>query len=56
MRTLVAYRRLSRARLRMVLEGIEDHERGYRGPAIGLGGERVTRGTYAIEHVMPRQW
>ncbi len=56
MRTLVAYRRLSRARLRMVLEGIEDHERGYRGPAIGMGGERVARGTYAIEHVMPRRW
>ena len=56
MRTLAAYRRLSRARLRMVLEAIEDHERGYRGPAIGLGGERVARGTYAIEHVMPRRW
>lgn len=56
LRTIAAYRRLSRARLRMVLEGIEDHERGWRGPATGLGGERVARGQYAIEHVMPRRW
>jgi hypothetical protein len=56
LRTLPAYRRLSRARLRMVLEAIEDHERGWRGPATGLGGERVARGTYAIEHIMPRRW
>ena len=54
--TLAAYRRLSRARLRMVLEAIEDHERGWRGPATGLGGERVARGQYAIEHIMPRRW
>ena len=53
---LAAYRRLSRARLRMVLEAIEDHERGWRGLATGLGGERVARGQYAIEHIMPRRW
>jgi uncharacterized protein DUF262/uncharacterized protein DUF1524/RAMA domain-containing protein len=56
LRTLAAYRRLSRARLRMVLEAIEDHERGWRGAATGLGGERVARGTYAIEHIMPHRW
>ena len=56
LRTLAAYRRLSRARLRMVLEAIEDHGRGWRGSATGLGGERVARGKYAIEHVMPRRW
>jgi hypothetical protein len=56
LRTLAAYRRLSRARLRMVLEAIEDHERGWRGTATGLGGERVARGKYAIEHIMPRWW
>jgi len=55
-RTLAAYRRLSRARLRMVLEAIEDHERGWHGTAAGLGGERVARGKYAIEHIMPRRW
>jgi len=56
LRTLPAYRRLSRARLRMVLEAIEDYERGWRGESTGLGGERVARGKYAIEHVMPRRW
>src|SRR5712692_1055446 len=56
LQTLAAYRRLSRARLRMVLEAIEDHERGWRGSATGLGGERVARGQYQIEHIMPRRW
>ena len=56
LQTLAAYRRLSRARLRMVLEAIEDHERGWRGSATGLGGERVARSQYAIEHIMPRRW
>lgn len=53
---LSAYRRLARGRLRMVLEAIEDHLRGWTGPAAGLGGERVARGKYAIEHIMPRKW
>ena len=53
---LLAYRRLGRGRLRMVLEAIEDHKRGWRGTAIGLGEERVARGKYAIEHIMPRKW
>jgi hypothetical protein len=53
---LPIYRRLSRARLRMVLEAIEDHLRGWRGAKTGLGGERVPRGKFAIEHVMPRRW
>jgi hypothetical protein len=54
--TLLAYRRLGRGRLRMVLEAIEDHLRGFRVDKIGLGGERVARGQYAIEHVMPQKW
>jgi hypothetical protein len=53
---LLAYRRLGRGRLRMVLEAIEDHRRGWRDGKQGLGGERVARGQYAIEHVMPRKW
>lgn len=53
---LQAYRRLRRGRLRMVLESIEDHLRGWRGGKQGLGGERVSRGKLAIEHVMPRKW
>ena len=53
---LLAYRRLRRSRLRMIFESIEDHLRGWHGEKIGLGGERVARGTLAIEHVMPRKW
>jgi hypothetical protein len=53
---LLAYRRLGRGRLRMVLEAVEDHLRGWRADKTGLGGERVARGQYAIEHVMPRKW
>jgi len=53
---LLAYRRLGRGRLRMVLEAIEDHLRGWKGEKSGLGDERVARGKLAIEHVMPRKW
>lgn len=53
---LPAYRRLSRARLRMVLEAIEDHLRGWRSRKEAIGGERVARGKHSIEHVMPREW
>lgn len=56
LRVLPAYRRLGRGRLRMVLEAIEDHRRGWRDNQAGLGGERVARGKYVIEHVMPRKW
>ncbi len=54
--SLLAYRRLGRGRLRMVLEAIEDHKRGWRDGRAALGDERVARGKYAIEHVMPRKW
>jgi hypothetical protein len=40
----------------MILEAIEDYRRGWKGNEEGLGGERVTRGRYAIEHIMPRKW
>ena len=53
---LLAYSRLRRGRLRMVLEAIEDFRRGWRDYAEGLGGERVARGKYHIEHVMPKSW
>jgi hypothetical protein len=53
---LLAYRRLGRGRLRMVLEAIEDYRRGWRDGKAGLGDERVPRGSLAIEHVMPRRW
>jgi hypothetical protein len=54
--SMQAYRRLGRGRLRMVLEAIEDDLRGWVGAKKGLGGERVTRGKFAIEHIMPRKW
>ena len=40
----------------MVLEAIEDHLRGWHDDEAGLGGERVTRGSFHIEHVMPQKW
>ncbi|HBP88395.1 MAG TPA: DUF262 domain-containing protein [Nitrospirales bacterium] len=52
----LAYRRLRRGRLRMVQEAIEDYLRGWKNEKEALGGERVTRGQYVIEHVMPRKW
>jgi hypothetical protein len=56
LRTLPVYRRLRRGRLRMVLEAIEDYKRGWKGENVGLGGERVPRGSFHIEHIMPRSW
>ena len=40
----------------MVLEAVEDHLRGWKNGESALGGERVARGQYVIEHVMPRKW
>jgi hypothetical protein len=54
--SLNAYKSIRRGRLRMFLEAIEDHRRGWQGRAEGLGGERVPRGKFHIEHVMPRRW
>lgn len=52
---LPVYRRLRRARLRMVLEAIEDHLRGWdSGKPLHEG--RVVRSSCTIEHVMPVQW
>lgn len=56
LRNLIVYRKLRRPRIRMVLEAIEDHRRGWREEREGLGGSRVLRGKYAIEHVMPVKW
>lgn len=45
-----AYRRFPRARLRMLLEAVEDHRRGqYNYPP-------VRRRGYHIEHVLPQKW
>lgn len=53
---LSAYTRLQRGRLRMLLEAIEDHRRGWKGNIEAFGGQRVPRGKLAIEHIMPQSW
>jgi hypothetical protein len=50
------YRKLSRARIRMILESIEDHWRGWIPGQISAAGMRIRRESYAIEHVMPQSW
>jgi len=54
--TLQAYRRLSRGRVRMILEAIEDHRRGWISGLESTAGMRIRRGTYAIEHLLPQSW
>jgi Protein of unknown function DUF262/Restriction Enzyme Adenine Methylase Associated/Protein of unknown function (DUF1524) len=54
--TIPVYRKLSRARVRMVLESIEDHWRGWIPGQESAAGMRIRRGTYAIEHLMPQAW
>lgn len=54
--TMPVYRKLSRARVRMVLEAVEDHWRGWIPGQVSAAGMRIRRGTYAIEHVMPQAW
>lgn len=53
---LPIYRRLSRGRVRMVLESIEDHLRGWVGGKESAAGMRIRRSSYAIEHLMPQSW
>lgn len=50
------YRKLSRARVRMVLESIEDRWRGWIPGQVSAAGMRIRRGSYSIEHVMPQAW
>lgn len=50
------YRGLYKSRIRMILEAIEDYERGFIGEETSKSGARVRRGTYAIEHLMPQSW
>jgi hypothetical protein len=54
---MAIYRRISRGRLRMVLEAIEDHKRGYTPGHQGAKSEQpVVRSACTIEHVMPQSW
>ncbi|NUU07666.1 DUF262 domain-containing protein [Leifsonia sp. C5G2] len=53
--TAPAYNKYVRARLRMVLEALEDHRRGYPDwKAFGMG--PVPRGVGTIEHLLPQAW
>jgi hypothetical protein len=54
--TAPIYRRLRRGRLRMVLEAIEDHFRGYDSDRPSYAGQRIARDHHAIEHILPQQW
>lgn len=54
--TMPVYRKLSRARLRMVLESIEDHWRGWIAGQMSAAGMRIRRASYAIEHLIPQSW
>lgn len=56
LRSCPIYKRIGRGRLRMVMEAIEDHLRGWVGNSVGLSNERAMRGKYTIEYVMPRKW
>ena len=56
LRQILAYRKIRRPRIRMLLEAVEDHRRGWQAGREGLGGSRVLRGKYAIEHVLPVKW
>ncbi len=50
------YRSLYKSRIRMILEAIEDYERGFINDENSKSGARVRRGTYVIEHLMPQSW
>lgn len=51
------YKRLTQARVRMILESLEDFRRGYGGPTGGkFSAGPITRGSLSIEHVMPQEW
>lgn len=55
--TQPVYRRISRAKLRMVLEAVEDNRRGYgSGSKKTFSEQPVVRGECSIEHVMPQEW
>lgn len=56
LRRELAYRRFKRARLRIILEAVEDDLRGFNGAKPSLTGPRVPRVGYPIEHLLPQKW
>ncbi len=56
-RNLQIYRRLKRQRVRLILEALEDHRRGFEVDERAVRAEqRCPRGTLTIEHICPQQW
>ena len=51
-----AYRRFPRARLRLMLEAVEDHLRGFTDAAPAKAHGRVSRRGFHIEHLLPQKW
>ncbi|MBO3725061.1 DUF262 domain-containing protein [Actinomyces bowdenii] len=49
------YRSLIRGRVRMILEAVEDHHRGYP-DGHRRSEEPIVRGACTVEHLMPQQW
>lgn len=56
LRTTPTYKRFSRGRIRMILEAIEDHLRGYAPGTHPRSEARVKKYALTIEHLMPQQW
>lgn len=57
LRSQPIYKRLARSRLRMIIEALEDHRRGFKATVGGrLSESAVPRSVTSIEHVMPQEW
>lgn len=50
------YKTLTRARLRVILEALEDDARGIDSGLARSSQTRIGRGTFQIEHVLPQDW
>lgn len=50
------YDKIYRSRVRMVLEALEDHFRGWKDGESSPSGMRIKKGSYTIEHLMPQKW
>jgi len=54
--SLGLYRLLTRSRLRMILEGLEDELRNPAAESVSTPQQTCERGRLQVEHVMPRSW
>ncbi len=50
------YNKIYRSRVRMILESLEDHTRGWKDGMTSSSGMRIKKGSYTIEHLMPQKW